>query len=70
MAQALLSDRFKLTFDYEERAAEVFDLAPARGGPKLRKALPEDVQDQVSTTAHYPFRAQRLPEWQAVRLTA
>jgi uncharacterized protein (TIGR03435 family) len=42
MAQALFADRFKLAFHWEMRDAELIDLVTARGGPKMRKALPTD----------------------------
>jgi len=42
MVQALLADRFKLAFHYEQRDVDLFDLVVARGGPKLQKALPTD----------------------------
>lgn len=48
MVQALLADRFKLAFHYEERAADLFDLVVAHGGPKLRKAFPTDKGTDVS----------------------
>jgi uncharacterized protein (TIGR03435 family) len=48
MVQALLADRFKLAFHYEERDAELFDLVVARGGSKLRKALPTDAGSDVN----------------------
>lgn len=48
MVQAMLADRFKLAFHYEDRDAELFDLAVARGGPKMRKALPTDQGTDVN----------------------
>jgi uncharacterized protein (TIGR03435 family) len=42
MVQALLTDRFKLAFHYEQRDVELFDLVVASGGAKLRQALPTD----------------------------
>ena len=48
MVQALLADRFKLAFHYETRDAELVDLVVARGGPKLRKALPADEGTDVN----------------------
>jgi uncharacterized protein (TIGR03435 family) len=48
MVQALLADRFKLAFHYEKRDAELFELVVARGGPKLRKALPTDKGTDVN----------------------
>lgn len=48
MVQALLADRFKLAFHYEDREAELFDLVVARDGPKLPKALPTDEGSDVN----------------------
>ncbi len=48
MVQALLADRFKLAFHYEERDVELFDLMVARAGPKVRKALPTDKGSDVN----------------------
>lgn len=48
MVQALLADRFKLAFHYEEREADLFDLVVARGGPKLQKPLPTDEGSDVN----------------------
>lgn len=48
MVQALLTDRFKVALHYEERETELFDLVVARGGPKIRKALPADEGSDVN----------------------
>ena len=48
MVQALLADRFKLAFHWEERDAELLDLVVARGGPKMRKALPTDAGTDIN----------------------
>ena len=48
MVQALLADRFKLAFHYEERDAEVLDLVVARGGPKMQGALPTDEGSDIN----------------------
>jgi len=42
LARAVLEDRFKLRWHWEEREGEVFDLVVARGGPKMQTALPTD----------------------------
>jgi uncharacterized protein (TIGR03435 family) len=48
MVQALLADRFQLSFHYETRVAELSDLVVARGGPKLQKALATDEGTDVN----------------------
>ena len=48
MVQALLADRFNLTFHYEERDTELSDLVVARGGLKLEKALSTDEGTDVN----------------------
>ncbi|HKE26568.1 MAG TPA: TIGR03435 family protein [Bryobacteraceae bacterium] len=40
MLQALLEDRFKLTFHRETRSSPVYELLPAKGGPKMAAVKP------------------------------
>jgi uncharacterized protein (TIGR03435 family) len=41
MLQALLADRFKLTFHRENREHAMYALVVAKGGPKLKESMPE-----------------------------
>jgi len=41
MLQALLIDRFKLTFHRENREHAIYALVVAKGGPKLKESVPE-----------------------------
>ena len=41
MLQALLAERFKLTFHRESREHSVYALVVAKGGPKLKQLVPE-----------------------------
>jgi uncharacterized protein (TIGR03435 family) len=41
MMQALLADRFKLTFHRENREHAMYALVVAKGGPKLKESVPE-----------------------------
>jgi uncharacterized protein (TIGR03435 family) len=41
MMQALLADRFKLTFHRENREHALYALVVAKGGPKLKESVPE-----------------------------
>jgi uncharacterized protein (TIGR03435 family) len=45
MFEALLADRFKLNFHRENRAERVYALVVAKGGPKLKEAVPYDPDD-------------------------
>jgi uncharacterized protein (TIGR03435 family) len=48
MLQGLLADRFKLSFHYERRVAELSDLVVVHSGPKLQKALSTDKGTDVN----------------------
>lgn len=61
MVQALLADRFKLAFHYEERDAEVLDLVVARGGPKMQKALPTDEGTDINIIVNGRVAYTRAP---------
>jgi uncharacterized protein (TIGR03435 family) len=41
MLQALLADRFRMTFHRESREHAVYALVVAKGGPKLKESVPE-----------------------------
>ncbi len=57
MIQNLLAERFKLTFHYETKAVQVYDLVVAKGGPKLR----ESSQGRASETARDEYGFLPLP---------
>ncbi len=48
MLQALLKDRFRLKVHQEFKTFPAFNLAIAKGGPKLQETKPEDVTQTVS----------------------
>jgi uncharacterized protein (TIGR03435 family) len=45
MLQSLLAERFKLTYHFEKKASQVYDLSIAKGGPKLDDAKPQSPAD-------------------------
>jgi uncharacterized protein (TIGR03435 family) len=47
MMQAMLAERFKLTFHYEKQEIQGYNLTLAKGGPKL-KATPADAAETTS----------------------
>jgi uncharacterized protein (TIGR03435 family) len=52
MVQGLLADRFKMVFHWESQDAELTDLVLARGGAKIRKALPTDEGTDINVVAN------------------
>jgi uncharacterized protein (TIGR03435 family) len=49
MLQTLLAERFKLTLHHEKRDAPVYALVVAKGGPKLKEALPDPTVPPAAT---------------------
>lgn len=41
MLQALLTERLQMTVHFEKREMQIYELAAAKGGPKLRESSPE-----------------------------
>ena len=55
MLQNLLAERFKLTVHHESKDLPVYELAIAKGGPKLKESV-EDVAPKDDTTDAAPSR--------------
>ena len=69
MVQALLADRFKLKFHWEDREAEVPELVVARGGPKMQKALPTDQGTDINIVVDgMPWAPRALEEKAALNI--
>src|SRR5215470_4774129 len=54
MLQALLAERFKLTYHREKREQPVFALMVAKGGPKLPESPPDPPEGAPATAAGAP----------------
>jgi uncharacterized protein (TIGR03435 family) len=62
MLQNLLVDRFKLSYHFETKDSDVYDLALAKGGAKLKNSQP----DSATTAAAQPIARPAPGPWTAL----